>query len=76
MFFRKSFSDARHFTASGARGVTMLLCHLTDESDGWGHLNADKALYLPNCPPGAIRLQMNSTKNISGSKLSCLLRAI
>lgn len=50
MFLRKSFSDAWCFTASGARDVTMLLCHLADESDGGGHHQTKP--YLPNCPPG------------------------
>lgn len=32
------------FTASSARDVTMLLCHLPDESDGGGRLTAGRAL--------------------------------
>lgn len=44
MFLRKPFSDIWCFTASGARDVTTLLCHLADESDGGGHINADKTL--------------------------------
>lgn len=55
MLLRKSFSDARCLTTSGARDVTMLLCHLIGESEGGGHFSADKALVVH-------QVQMNSTK--------------